>query len=144
MSVRVAPALQVSDLLPERQSNFTSLQWLVIAIGARDGSVPLHWSSFGRLLHRLLEDRPQPLANPCLETLRRTAALARTRGWNLPAAEIGSFLRAGWTEAQLETLVESVHPDPCMDACPPCAAGTGEPSPEPRQSDSILHTEIYT
>ncbi len=98
---------------------FISFHWLVIAIGARDGSTPLQWWPLGRSLTRLLgiDREPQPLASPCLESLRRMASLARQYGWDLPATEIGAFFAAGWTQAHLEQVIESVqiqgsHPRP--------------------------------
>ncbi|MET0375132.1 MAG: hypothetical protein ABW128_12870 [Rhizorhabdus sp.] len=48
------------------------------------------------------------LADPRLEALRRMAVYAWRRGFALPIAEIQGFLAAGFVEAQIETLVESV------------------------------------
>jgi hypothetical protein len=118
---------------------FTSFQWLVIAIGARDGTKPLQWSPIGRLLLTLVGGGPQPLASPCLESLRRTASLARHHGWAIPAAEIGAFLGAGWSEEQLEQLIESVGPtDPFIDEWRPCEPVAGELPGERRSQDRTL------
>lgn len=94
------------------QTGFESLEWLVIAIGARDVSIPLHGTPIGQALLRLfgVDRSPSPLASPRLEMLRRMASLARVHGWGIPACEVGLFLRAGWTDAQLERLIESVTP----------------------------------
>lgn len=89
---------------------FTLLESLVIAVGAWPGSVPLPWSPIGRSLLERAGDTDRDR----LETLRRTASLTRRHGWELPAAEVGAFLRAGWSEDQFEALVESVW------ASPPC------------------------
>lgn len=103
---------------PGAQAEFTSIEWLVIALGARDGSVPLRWSPLGQRLLKLfgVSVSPQRLASPCLESLRHMACLARRHGWSIPAAEIGMFLREGWSEAQLERLVESVAYAPSSGA----------------------------
>lgn len=90
------------------RESFTSLEWLVIAIGARDESIPLQWSPFGRSLLALMGGGPQPLASPCLEILRRTASVARHYGWAMPSADVGAFLLGGWSEPQLERIIESV------------------------------------
>jgi hypothetical protein len=94
--------------------DFTSLEWLVIAIGAREGSAPLHWSRFGRAILDLfgISGGVRPLASPCLESLRVAAGLARRHGWAMPAAEVGAFLRGGWSEEQLEQLIESLGSEP--------------------------------
>lgn len=94
---------------PTRES-FTSLEWLVIAIGAQDESVPLRWSPFGRSLLGLMGETPRQLASPCLERLRHTASVASLYGWAMPSADIGAFLLGGWSEAQLERIIESVCP----------------------------------
>jgi hypothetical protein len=111
----------------EVADDFTSLEWLVIAIGSRDGSKPLQWSAFGRLLSKLLDDPPLPLASLRLEALRRTASLARHHGWTIPAVEVGAFLRAGWSEPQLDRLIEAVlQTEPCISAWSTCEAVDGD------------------
>jgi len=98
-----------SDTGPTRES-FTCLEWLVIAIGAQDESVPLKWSPFGRSLLALMGEASQQLTSPCLEMLHRTASVASLYGWAMSSADIGAFLLAGWSEAQLEQIIESVCP----------------------------------
>ncbi|MGH6746222.1 hypothetical protein [Novosphingobium sp.] len=97
---------------PASASPFTPLQWLVIAMGSRPGSLPLACSPFGQALVGLVGgDEPE---GPCLETLRHTARIAGRCGWGIPSAEVGRFLMAGWSEDQLEALIESVSdPRPC-------------------------------
>lgn len=90
---------------------FGPLEWLVIAIGQRDGtssfrSRPL-LDAFGRLF---AYRQPNRLANCRLEELRRMAALASEHGWHVPPSEMAAFLRAGWSEGQLELLIEKVSP----------------------------------
>lgn len=90
---------------------FGPLEWLIIAIGQRDGtssfrSMPL-LEAFGRLF---AYSQPNRLANCRLEELRRMAALASEHGWHVPPSEMAAFLRAGWSEGQLELLIEKVSP----------------------------------
>jgi len=119
MPAQAEEPLMGSCASTERES-FTSLEWLVIAIGARDESVPLQWSPFGRPLLALMGGGPRPLASQCLETLRRTASIARHYGWAMPSADVGAFLLSGWSEAQLELVIESVGPNgPSMDPWQP-------------------------
>lgn len=91
-------------------TGFSALEWSVIALAKRD---PLR--SLGRpgRLSRAMGSlfglgTRSALADPRLEALRRLAVLAWHRGFALPLAEIDRFLAAGFEEAQIETLVESV------------------------------------
>ncbi|MBF7015031.1 hypothetical protein QUC32_29060 (plasmid) [Novosphingobium resinovorum] len=87
--------------------SFGPIEWLVIAIGAQACSKPLSSTRFGTMVLELLNDKGARR----LETLRRTAELAKRCGWAMPCAEIGAFLRAGWSEDQLEVLIESILAD---------------------------------
>lgn len=119
MLTQAEAVLLTSDPGPARES-FTSLEWLVIAIGAQDESVPLRWSRFGRALLALMGEAPRPLFSPCLEKLRSTASVASRYGWAMPSADIGAFLLGGWSEAQLERIIESVCPHgPTMEPWQP-------------------------
>jgi hypothetical protein len=93
------------------QDRFSSLEWLVIALGARNESVALPWSPFGRSLMALAAVEPALLGRPCLELLRSTARVASRCGWAMPPADMGVFLHGGWSEDQLEQLIESVGPE---------------------------------
>jgi hypothetical protein len=104
------PSAWAFDGDPSSQT-FGPLEWLIIAIGQRDGtsafrSRPL-LEAFGRLF---AYHQPNRLANCQLEELRRVAALASEHGWHVPASEMAAFLRAGWSEGQLELLIEKVSP----------------------------------
>lgn len=87
---------------------FGPLEWLVIAIGKRDGVLTFRSRSLLEAVGRLFAYQPNQLAKLRLEELRRMAALASERGWQVPASEMASFLRAGWSEDQLELLIENV------------------------------------
>lgn len=91
-------------------SGFSALEWSVIALAKRDGLRTLGTPSrtsraFGSLFG--FAEKSQ-LAEPRLEALRRVAVYAWRRGYALPKAEIGRFVEAGFTLAQVETLVASV------------------------------------
>lgn len=112
-------------------SPFAPLQWLVVAMGARPGSQPLVCSPFGQALVGLFGcDVPN---GPCLETLLHTSRIARRCGWGMPSAEVGRFLMAGWSEDQLEALIESVsHPSPCKSERRPFDTVGGVPLDQAR------------
>lgn len=144
------PAQTFDPVLPDGcaigRESFSSLEWLVIAIGARDGSVPLPWSPFGRSILKLfgVDDGPQPLGSCCLEALRRMASNARRHGWGVPTAEVGAFLKGGWSEAQLETLIDSVSLGaPCMGEWRACNIDRGGGRPE-RRSQAPLRMETLS
>lgn len=90
---------------------FDALQWLVISIGQRDEVASPLWGRFGRALSSIFPwHEPNHLADPKLEELRRMACLASSRGWETPPIEMAAFLRSGWSEDQLELLIETVAP----------------------------------
>lgn len=98
-----------SDTPPVR-SGFSALEWSVIALAKRDTLRSLRTPGrvaravggvFGR-------GTASSLADPRLEALRRLAVHAWHRGFALPLNEITRFVAAGFTEAQIETLVTSV------------------------------------
>ena len=102
--IRLAEATEVGGV-------FGPLEWLIIAIGQRDGiassrSRPL-LDGIGKLFDR---SQPNGLANPKLDELRRLAAFASEHGWHVPPAEMAAFLRTGWTEDQLEMVIDTVAP----------------------------------
>jgi hypothetical protein len=108
MQVQTVPKSSSNDGSRLDKATFSSLEWLVIAIGSRADTVPLSASAIGRSLLQLYDTASEEMAGPCLETLRRTSALVRRFGWSLPAIETGIFLHVGWTEAHLEQMIESV------------------------------------
>lgn len=126
-----------------RDRVFSPLQWLVIALGARPGSVPLSRSPFGRALLGMVQGDIGEAGKVDPETLRRTAGVALRCGWGMPAIEAGAFLRAGFTEEQLEVLIESVGPAPCENARRPFDLGRGERLPESRSAGSTKMMEMH-
>jgi hypothetical protein len=91
-------------------AGFSALEWSVIALAQRDtlGSLT-EPSRMSRALGSLFGRGPvSRLADPKLEALRRAAVHARYRGFALPMSEIHHFHSAGFSEAQMETLITSV------------------------------------
>lgn len=91
-------------------AGFTALEWSVIALAKRDTLRSLASPSrLSRAMGSLFGlGTTSRLADPRLEALRRLAVHAWRRGFAVPRDEITRFTRAGFDEAQLETLVVSV------------------------------------
>lgn len=91
-------------------TGFSALEWSVIALAKRDTLRSLAGPSrLSRAMGSLFGlGGATMLADSRLEALRRLAVHAWRRGFALPAAEIDRFLAAGFIEAQIQTLVESV------------------------------------
>ena len=91
-------------------TGFSALEWSVIALAKRDTLRSLAGPSrMSRAMGSLFGlSTASRLADPRLEALRRLSVYAWRRGFALPMAEIQGFLAAGFVEAQIETLVESV------------------------------------
>lgn len=91
-------------------TGFSAIEWSVIAMAKRDTLRSL--TTPGRVSRAMGSlfglGAASRLADPRLEALRRLAVYAWRRGFALPTGEIARFLEAGYTEAQIETLVISV------------------------------------
>lgn len=90
---------------------FSSLEWTVVGLAQKDSL-----RSIGRVgpvekMMRMLLGAPRDasLANPRLETLRYTTLAARRWGRRLPSGAVSAFLQAGFSRAQLATLIRSVE-----------------------------------
>jgi hypothetical protein len=94
----------------EGQTEFTPLEWTVIALAQRDRIASLSEPGpVARALGGLFGlGRQSMLADPRLEALRRLAVHAWHRGYKLPVSEIKRFLAAGFSAGQYETLLASV------------------------------------
>ena len=88
---------------------FSPLEWSIIRLAHSDRL----WTTrpAGRLRHLwnwlLARGNPQ-LANPRLETLRRTAVLSWHYGFMVSGDVVADFLSAGFTTDQYELLVSSI------------------------------------
>ena len=94
----------------EGRTDFSPLEWTVVALAQRDPISSLNQPSaiaraFGGLFGL---GRQLSLADPRLEALRRLAVHAWHKGYKLPVSEIRRFLAAGFSAAQFETLLASV------------------------------------
>ncbi len=94
----------------EEQSDFSALEWTVIALAQRDGLSSLNAPGpIARALGSLFgRGQKSTLADPRLEALRRIAVHAWHHSYTLPVSEIKRFLAAGYTSGQTETLLASV------------------------------------
>jgi len=94
----------------EGRTDFSALEWTVIALARRDRISSLSEPgpiarAFGSLFGL---GRQSMLADPRLEALRRLAVHAWHKGYKLPVSEIKRFLKAGFSAGQYETLLASV------------------------------------
>ena len=94
----------------EGRSDFSPLEWTVIALARRDGLSSLETPGpVARALGSLFGlGRKSMLADQRLEALRRIAVHAWHRGYKLPVSEIKRFLGAGFSTGQYETLLASI------------------------------------
>lgn len=105
-----APAGSRSGVAAKVQTGFSALEWRVIALAKRDGLGSLGQpGKMSRAIRSLFGiGTASRLADQRLEALRRLAVHAWHRGFALPTTEIHRFIAAGFSEAQIETLVVSV------------------------------------
>ena len=96
--------------LDEGTTEFSPLEWTVIALAQRDRIASLSEPGpVARALGSLFGlGRQSMLADPRLEALRRLAVHAWHKGYKLPVSEIKRFLAAGFSSGQYETLLASV------------------------------------
>jgi len=97
--VAAQQADETTTAAPATEPVFTPLELHVLALAARDAA----WSvrprtRFVRIVEAMFGiRRPNPLANPRLEALRRFAVIVRNLRGSPPAAEIEAFLAAGFS-----------------------------------------------
>lgn len=94
----------------EGRTDFSGLEWSVIALARRDRLSSLDTPgplarAFGSLFGL---GQSSTLADPRLEALRRLAVQAWHRGYTLPVSEVKRFLSAGFSTGQYETLLGSI------------------------------------
>ena len=105
----------------------TAVEWSVVAVARRDGRSSLRRPGRASIALRTLLKQPNPrLANARLEALRRMAVLTWADGHAVAPHEVRTFLAAGFTPEQYETLVagiaaaraDGLRPTPRAAPCP--------------------------
>ncbi|KKW91486.1 MULTISPECIES: hypothetical protein [Sphingobium] len=91
-------------------AGFAPVEWQIIRLARHDGlsslRPPDRWD---RLKSWIFGERANPrLANKRLESLRRLAVDAWHRGYAVRPSFLKAFLRAGFSEGQLETLLAAI------------------------------------
>lgn len=91
-------------------ARLSALEWSIVAMAERDGVSSLREP--GRLAWALNSlfglSRPNKLADPRLESLRRVAVYAWRNHWNVPRAELKEFEAVGFTMDQYELIQASI------------------------------------
>lgn len=104
------PALAIvpTACAPAQDATFSALEWLVIATAARSPQRSLCTFRMAPLLMALHgRDALDPSAP--LAALASMAANSARFGWSAPPCEMAAFLRAGWSDSQLELLIDAVE-----------------------------------
>ncbi|UUR08517.1 hypothetical protein [Sphingomonas glaciei] len=86
------------------------LEWSIVALAERDSIASLREP--GRIAAALESlfglHRPNKLANPRLEVLRRLAVFVWRQGWKVPKSELQAFLAEGFTLDHYELVQASI------------------------------------
>ncbi len=94
----------------ETAARFSGVEWAVIAAARTDGVASL--AEPGRVARAMRGlfglGAHSRMADPRLEALRQVAVHAWTRGHVLPESAVETFLDAGFTTRQLDTMLASV------------------------------------
>lgn len=99
------------DPSPVAADRLTALEWAVVALAQRDRLSSLGTpGALSVALGRVFGTRrpAQHLADPKLEALRRIAVLSWHHGVTVPASEIATFFRAGFTAGQYKMMAASI------------------------------------
>lgn len=97
------------DPVPAGSDSLTALEWSVVAMARRDGRTSLRRPDRISTAWRALSRQPNPrLADGRLEALRRMAVLTWRDGYTVPSREVRTFLDAGFTPGQYETMVDRI------------------------------------
>jgi len=95
---------------PVAAARLSALEWSVVALAERDTIASLREP--GRIAAALESlfglGRPNKLANPRLEVLRRVAVFVWRQGWKVPKSELAAFLAEGFTLDQYELIHASI------------------------------------
>ncbi|WP_338501389.1 hypothetical protein V6R86_01410 [Sphingomonas kaistensis] len=95
---------------PAAAARLSALEWSVVALAERDTIASLREPGrIGAALESLFGlGRPNKLANPRLEVLRRVAVFVWRQGWKVPKSELAAFLAEGFTLDQYELIHASI------------------------------------
>lgn len=92
------------------QPRLSALEWSIVALAERDTIASLREP--GRIAAALESlfglHRPNKLANPRLEVLRRVAVFAWRQRWKVPASELKAFIAEGFTLEHYELIQASI------------------------------------
>ena len=106
---KLVPLEKVSPQV-QRQARLSALEWSVVALAERDTIASLREP--GRLAAAFEGlfgfTRPNKLAHPRLEALRRVSVFAWRKRWQVPASELKAFLAQGFTLDQYELIQASI------------------------------------
>ena len=98
---------------PVTVSAFSQLEWTVVSLAQRDRLYPVTRPPIiEKLLTMLVGEAREPrLANPRLETLRRTVLAIRRWGRGIPGDIAAAFDAAGFNRGQFDMLIDSIAAD---------------------------------
>lgn len=106
---KLVPVEAVAKPIAE-PARLSALEWSVVALAERDTIASL--KEPGRIAAALESlfglHRPNKLANPRLEVLRRVAVFAWRQGWKVPKSELQAFLAEGFTLDHYELVQASI------------------------------------
>ncbi|MDR6786684.1 hypothetical protein J2Y58_000022 [Sphingomonas sp. BE138] len=104
-----APA-PCADPVPEAPARLSALEWSVVALARQDRLSSLNRP--GRIATALAILFKPPhnrmLADERLEALRRIAVFGWHYGYTIPTEELKRFLKAGFSPAQYELMMDSI------------------------------------
>lgn len=100
----------VEQVRPAAEPKLSALEWSIVALAERD--TPASLREPGRIAAALESlfglTRPNKLADPRLEALRRVAVHVWRNRWKVPAEELRAFCEAGFTPDQYELIQFSI------------------------------------
>ena len=104
------PLVPVEQAAPAAEPKLSALEWSIVALAERDTLASLREP--GRIAAALESlfglARPNKLADPRLEALRRVAVHVWRNRWNVPRDELQTFLEAGFSIDQYELIQLSI------------------------------------
>ena len=108
-SPKIVP-VEVTAPIAVAQARLSALEWSVVALAERDTIASLREP--GRIAAALESlfglNRPNKLANPRLEVLRRVAVFVWRQGWKVPKSELQAFVAEGFTLDHYELIQASI------------------------------------